>query len=326
MNSALQCLSHTSMLTDAFLSNAYVEDINEDNPIGMGGKLAKEYAKLITALWRDGAVSVAPRAFKSALAKFAPQFSGYNQQDAQELLAFLLDGLHEDLNRVKVKPYVEEKDATGRTDADVAKEHWENHLARNNSRIVDAFQGQYKSTLVCPDCENRSVKFDPFMYLTVPLPTTRERELKVTIVFGDQPGLKPMKVVVVVDNEGSVKDLEKNLFETLAGENEEDIGEISDSTHRWVIADIFKAKVYKFFDSDAKLREISDKDVVFAYCLPKTKENKNEDELFALCVIESRWRKRRSRRTFDRVILDTKLERPRSQQPTTRTSSSGFRS
>ena len=282
MNSALQCLSHTSMLTDAFLSNAYVEDINEDNPIGMGGKLAKEYAKLITALWRDGAVSVAPRAFKSALAKFAPQFSGYNQQDAQELLAFLLDGLHEDLNRVKVKPYVEEKDATGRTDADVAKEHWENHLARNNSRIVDAFQGQYKSTLVCPDCENRSVKFDPFMYLTVPLPTTRERELKVTIVFCDQPGLKPMKVVVVVDNEGSVKDLEKNLFETLAGENEEDIGEISDSTHRWVIADIFKAKVYKFFDSDAKLREISDKDVVFAYCLPKTKENKNEDELFAL--------------------------------------------
>ena len=282
MNSALQCLSHTSMLTDAFLSNAYVEDINEDNPIGMGGKLAKEYAKLITALWRDGAVSVAPRAFKSALAKFAPQFSGYNQQDAQELLAFLLDGLHEDLNRVKVKPYVEEKDAAGRTDADVAKEHWENHLARNNSRIVDAFQGQYKSTLVCPDCENRSVKFDPFMYLTVPLPTTRERELKVTIVFGDQPELKPVKVVVVVDNEGSVKDLEKKLFEILAGENEEGISsKVSESKHRWAIADIFKAKVYKFFDSDAKVREISDKDVIFAYCLPKV-ENQNEGELFAL--------------------------------------------
>ena len=282
MNSALQCLSHTSMLTDAFLSNAYVEDINEDNPIGMGGKLAKEYGKLITALWRDGAVSVAPRAFKSALAKFAPQFSGYNQQDAQELLAFLLDGLHEDLNRVKVKPYVEEKDAAGRMDADVAKEHWENHLARNNSRIVDAFQGQYKSTLVCPDCENRSVKFDPFMYLTVPLPTTRERELKVTIVFGDQPELKPVKVVVVVDNEGSVKDLEKKLFEILAGENEEGISsKVSESTHRWAIADIFKAKVYKFFDPDAKVREISDKDVIFAYCLPKV-ENQNEGELFAL--------------------------------------------
>ena len=49
--------------------------------------------------------------------RFAPQFSGYQQQDSQELLAFLLDGLHEDLNRVKKKPYVEIKDADGRPDA-----------------------------------------------------------------------------------------------------------------------------------------------------------------------------------------------------------------
>ena len=34
----------------------------------------------------------------------------------QELLAFLLDGLHEDLNRVQEKPYVELKDSDGRPD------------------------------------------------------------------------------------------------------------------------------------------------------------------------------------------------------------------
>jgi ubiquitin carboxyl-terminal hydrolase 4/11/15 len=49
--------------------------------------------------------------------RFAPQFSGYQQQDSQELLAFILDGLHEDLNRVKKKPYLEPKDANGRPDA-----------------------------------------------------------------------------------------------------------------------------------------------------------------------------------------------------------------
>lgn len=48
--------------------------------------------------------------------RFAPQFSGYQQQDSQELLAFLLDGLHEDLNRIKKKPYIELRDADGRPD------------------------------------------------------------------------------------------------------------------------------------------------------------------------------------------------------------------
>ena len=37
----------------------------------------------------------------------APQFSGYEQHDSQEFLAFLLDSLHEDLNRVKEKPHVD---------------------------------------------------------------------------------------------------------------------------------------------------------------------------------------------------------------------------
>lgn len=51
-----------------------------------------------------------------SVGRFAPQFSGYQQQDSQELMAFLLDGLHEDLNRIKEKPYIEQKDADSRPD------------------------------------------------------------------------------------------------------------------------------------------------------------------------------------------------------------------
>lgn len=58
----------------------------------------------------------------------------------QELLAFLLDGLHEDLNRVKRKPYIETKDSDGRPDEEVANECWRNHKARNDSLIVDVCQ------------------------------------------------------------------------------------------------------------------------------------------------------------------------------------------
>ena len=37
---------------------------------------------------------------QQTICKIAPQFEGTAQQDSQELLAFLMDGLHEDLNRV----------------------------------------------------------------------------------------------------------------------------------------------------------------------------------------------------------------------------------
>lgn len=66
---------------------------------------------------------------------------GYQQHDSQELLSFLLDGLHEDLNRVKKKEYVELCDAAGRPDQEVAQEAWQNHKRRNDSVIVDTFHG-----------------------------------------------------------------------------------------------------------------------------------------------------------------------------------------
>lgn len=64
----------------------------------------------------------------------------YTDKILQELLAFLLDGLHEDLNRVKHRPYINSGDADGRSDEEVADEYWANHIARNNSIIVDVCQ------------------------------------------------------------------------------------------------------------------------------------------------------------------------------------------
>jgi len=141
MNSALQSLSHTHPLSDYFLRGEYQNDLNETNPLGSKGELATQYAELVKDLWAGRYSAVAPREFKWKLERFATQFAGYHQHDSQELLAFLLDGLHEDLNRVKQKPYREMSEQEGRSDSEVADEAWRNHLDRNNSIIVDWFQG-----------------------------------------------------------------------------------------------------------------------------------------------------------------------------------------
>uniref|UniRef100_A0A674MA06 Ubiquitin carboxyl-terminal hydrolase n=1 Tax=Takifugu rubripes TaxID=31033 RepID=A0A674MA06_TAKRU len=185
MNSALQCLSNASPLTEYFLNDQYEAEINRENPLGMRGEIAEAYADLVKQMWLSRSSYVAPRSFKTQVGRFAPQFSGYQQQDSQELLAFLLDGLHEDLNRVKKKPYLALRDAEGRPDEIVAKEAWTNHRLRNDSIIVDIFHGLFKSTLVCPECSKVSVTFDPFCYLTLPLPMKKDRTLEVFLVRSD---------------------------------------------------------------------------------------------------------------------------------------------
>ena len=119
MNSIIQGLSNTPAITEYFDNDNYLEDINEDNPLGMKGEIARTFGQLIKDMWSGKFTYVVPRAFKMAVGRFAPQFSGYQQQDSQELLTFLLDGLHEDLNRVRQKPYVEMSEADGKPDSEV---------------------------------------------------------------------------------------------------------------------------------------------------------------------------------------------------------------
>uniref|UniRef100_A0A914WPL0 Ubiquitin carboxyl-terminal hydrolase n=1 Tax=Plectus sambesii TaxID=2011161 RepID=A0A914WPL0_9BILA len=207
MNSALQCLSNVVDLTQYFLSGRYEDDINEDNPLGMHGQLARSYGELIQQMWSGSHRSVLPRKLKTIIGQFAPRFSGYQQQDSQELLAFLLDGLHEDLNKVKKKPYVEEKEADGRPDKEVALESWSDYRTRNDSVIVDLFHGQLKSTLVCPQCAKVSIKFDPFCFLSLPLPQ-RDKEMSVDVTFVPRNSEKKWtKYKVCVPKKGPVNNV-----------------------------------------------------------------------------------------------------------------------
>jgi len=87
--------------------------------------------------------------------------------------------MHEDLNRVKKKPYIEMSEEPNRSDEVVSAEFWNAFIARNQSIIVDLMYGQLKSTVNCLDCGNISVTFDPYLSLSLPIP----RPLKLEVIF-----------------------------------------------------------------------------------------------------------------------------------------------
>lgn len=57
------------------------------------------------------------------------------------MLSFLLETLHEDLNDVGSKPYIEQKDSDGRKDEEVSAEYWDGFKKREKSLFVDLFYG-----------------------------------------------------------------------------------------------------------------------------------------------------------------------------------------
>jgi ubiquitin carboxyl-terminal hydrolase 4/11/15 len=242
MNSALQCLSHTAELTSYFIEGRHSADINTRNPIGTGGALANAYAELVSDLWLSNKDSISPWRFKKTLGKFAPQFSGYLQHDSQELLSYVLDGLHEDLNLVKSKPYLPDTDPDlSKSDNVLSEESWERHQRRNRSVIVDLMHGQCKSKLVCPDCGRVSVTFDPFLSYSLQIPNKETAKLDAYFISLERNRL-PLKLTAELTMSSSLGSLRELLTPVVACD------------FLWV--SMYKNKIQQFHPDSTEIAEL----------------------------------------------------------------------
>jgi len=130
---------------------------------------------------------------QKSICSHAPQFSGSDQHDAQEFLSFLLDGLHEDLNRVLQKPQIQttpEREAElERLPLQIAsQQEWETYKSRNDSLIVDFFQGQFRNRMECLTCHK--VRYRNVHFLV---------DLAANAFFLDIDNVQPFHVSVVTD-------------------------------------------------------------------------------------------------------------------------------
>ncbi|KAF1942844.1 cysteine proteinase [Clathrospora elynae] len=269
MNSALQCLRSVEELSMYFLNSKWKKEVNTTNPIGHKGAIARVYAGLLGQIYTvDNQTSFAPRNFKQTLGKANSLFSGYGQQDSQEFVSWLVDALHEDLNRVREKPYHENPDSDDNTFRDpeaikaLGETYRYNHRARNNSVAMDLFSGFYKNTMVCPECEKVSITFDPYSQLTLQLPI--EQTWTHTITYVPLYG-KPYQLDIDIDKNATIKTLKEFVGKRGGGV----------PANRLMASEVYSHKFYRHLDDNTTISEsnIGSRDDIYFYELDQAPTN-----------------------------------------------------
>ena len=64
-------MSNVIELTEYFINNEFIKDLNTNNTMGTGGYLALFYAELIKDLWCGQENYISPWQFKKLIEKFA---------------------------------------------------------------------------------------------------------------------------------------------------------------------------------------------------------------------------------------------------------------
>ena len=120
-----------------------------------------------------------PKEFKKILSEDFPQFDGYYQQDAHEVLTSILDSFHLALNKsfneggLLISSSISDTNLLARKTLSFIAD--ESHKAVNDSFIEDTFFGQLSSIFTCYKCHQKlNETYEPFssLELTIPIEKT----------------------------------------------------------------------------------------------------------------------------------------------------------
>ena len=174
MNSVLQCLSHTLPLRQFYVSDEYKQYLNNR------GDLSNAFKRVMANMW--GTILdyyIAPYELKRQVGIVAPRFTGYSQHYAHEFMRFLLNELHEEINRASVE---------GRkspADDETLEEACARYLTWEDSRISELFGGMLRSDVCCSVCSNQSTVYIPFLDIALPIPGREQRPYFLQYLFYD---------------------------------------------------------------------------------------------------------------------------------------------
>ena len=153
------------------------------------GNMTLAYASFLSDMANmtaKGAVN--PSQLFSQISTRSPQFRGFQQQDAHELLRHLIEGLRMEEVKRQRRAILKFFGLTEKTDPKSVDGHIKKKLQalkqHSNYTIIDKiFGGHLVSTVVCEVCHNSSQNYEPFLDLSLPLieerdhpPTSKQKQ------------------------------------------------------------------------------------------------------------------------------------------------------
>ena len=198
MNATLQSLSNTNLFTEFFLSKYNY------NPNDQTKKMSNEMYKVLTNLWSQTKKKgdYPPYDFKKILSEENPLFAGIQANDSKDLINFLLERFHQELNTAKKNNNESNNEIININQMDeqqTLKVFIEDYFKNNKSIILDCFYGILETRSKCSGCNITKYNFQIYSFLEFPLQEVNN--------YMFQNGRR----VSLVNNDGTNPDI--NLYE-----------------------------------------------------------------------------------------------------------------
>ncbi|KAL5288959.1 USP8 family protein [Megaselia abdita] len=159
MNSILQCLFSSFKFRKFLTATNYRDSINYTSKTE--GNICEETAglfKRMTMMTESNYVECSQ--LKSNFGTYQKMFRGRDQQDAHEFLTIFIDCLHLELNTLTISRPINS----------ASEKCWNEFTKSKESRVLQLFYGQIKSTVKCKTCEKESATYETFSNLSLELP------------------------------------------------------------------------------------------------------------------------------------------------------------
>uniref|UniRef100_A0A8C2AYS5 Ubiquitin carboxyl-terminal hydrolase n=1 Tax=Cyprinus carpio TaxID=7962 RepID=A0A8C2AYS5_CYPCA len=140
----------------------------------------------LQSIKEPGKGPVSPKILFNQLCQKAPRFKGYQQQDSQELLHYLLDSMRvEETKRIKAGILKAFNNPTEKTADEETKRQVKAYGKEGvKMNFVDRiFVGELTSTIMCEECEHISTVKEAFIDISLPIIEERVRPTIVKHVF-----------------------------------------------------------------------------------------------------------------------------------------------